>query len=694
MELKTLFIQDAEGNISPGANCFLYQVGTSSLVTEVYDKAGAPLSNPFPSDIDGMVQFATLNGRYDLRCVAEERDRRIQIQFMDSVEVLGRLLAPRAVAPTIRDTGEALQEGDQYPNTTDHLVYSWNGASWFALNQSVVSLTAALADPADPNKGAGMVGRTWQVFKSITDMRAFKKTSASKYAETLDFRSTAKGGAALYYYDASDISSDESIPLIIVADDGSRLKLNHNGTISPKQAGAYGDGINSDSPAFNAIAAATGRICVTEPGWYLLTEQIPIPVMDKLEISGTVVGAGLKVSLPNGGYLVNNSAASGGDTQLHVHDLNIDCTNVNSNVFKIVSTIRPVIFENLYLQNANNLFEFDSLFSHPTIRNVVARSIGSGQAGAFVLKATNCNTLVVDGLSCTGSWGAGIQLYPSAGGNENYSQSLKRIIVQGTVGNKCGRAIYIKGGSVSIEDFYVEQTSALDTVYLEDMKMADLRLMQVTEGSVYAKNSNITSDGSSYLVQAGNVSQFVSENSNVVISNFSDLNNYLFRFERKSSGKITVNGGVNRSSNALRMGNLGNGGAYGAATVVPNGPLVTAGLAEAYNITVAGQPAGFNNGMTMYLPNTATLPAGTELTAIIRVNKTSGAGVRVQTVAGDYTAVYPLPVTSYQTDNGWHDLVIHLKSVATGFSGNLRVTLDGDGACTVIGRLYLGWVTP
>lgn len=612
-----------------------------------------------------------------------------------AAESVKRFAGVHAVAPPTRYDGTPLQPGDEYQNSASGLRYSWNGSSWVVLNASVQQLTQQLADEVDPAAGAATVGRAWQIFRSVADLRSFKKTSPSKFAETLDFYNNLKGGGALYWYDASDTTSAESIPLVIVANDGSRLKLNHNGDIRLRQAGAKGDGIANDSPAVNAVALATGRVNVTEPGWFRITEQIPLPTMDKLEIFGTVVGAGLKVDLPDNTYLVDNSSSTG-DSAIHVHDLNMDFVNIKSKVFRVVSTIKTAIFENLYLQHANDVWEFEDLFSHPTIRNVIIRSIGTGQPTAGVLKTKNCNTVLVDGLSCTGSWGGNVlDLAAGATGNENYSMNLSNIIVQGTAGKQCGRALNVKGGTLMLGGtFYTEQSSAVDTIYLEDVKVGVIENAHMTFGSIKAKNCNLSAEVISFMLQAGNVAQLVSDNSNITINNLWDLNDYLYRFERPSSGRITVNNGTHRSSKSFEMSKLGNGGAFGAATVAANTVFTTAGIGEAYDITVTGQAAGFSNGMTMFLPNTKDLPVGTELTAIIRINKKSGTAVRVQAVASDFTVVYPLPVTSFQTSNGWRDLVIHLKKVDTGFNGNIRIALDGDGAVMVAGRLYLGWVTP
>lgn len=555
------------------------------------------------------------------------------------------------------------------------------------------SLAANLANASDPAKGAALVARNWQAVDRASDLRTLLKTSPAKYAESAGGLQPGDGGHALYVRDDSDTTSaDNGVTVFVNVPTGARWKLNHNGTINNKQACCVSDGTADDTAKVQTAISTVGSIGFTR-GWTQVTQQLTIPASNKLELYGGITGAGLKANLPNGAYLINNALQVAGDTRIHVHDLEINFTNINSKGFKIASTILPVIFENLYIQNGNDIFDFSELYANPTINNVICRSLTSGRSDAFVLQCNSVNTLAVDGLSATGSWGFGVQLFDNAG-IENYSNSLKNVTMQGTSGNLIGRAFYSRGGDVSLDNLYVERSSVIDTVYLDGVGAADLGLIRMTTGSIYAKNSNVTVNNPSFITIAGNVSQIVSENSNIFIANFNNLTSYEFRFQRSSSGRIKVGSSGLGDTTHAKLGPIASSGAFGSSTVTTNTPLQTAGLQNVFDVAVSGQPTGFNNGVTLNLPNTATLPAGTPLTVVIRVNKKTGTALRVQTVGSDFTAVYPIPVTSYQTANGWADLVIHLKSVNTGFNGSIRVTLDGDGTATLFGYTYLGWIEP
>ena len=104
MELKNFFAQDDQGNKLPGANCYLYERGTESLVRGLQKANGVPLSNPFVTDSLGLAQFAAPNGIYDIRVVAGKRDYRLHIQFNDVNEDLA---AARSAASRAEQASDA-----------------------------------------------------------------------------------------------------------------------------------------------------------------------------------------------------------------------------------------------------------------------------------------------------------------------------------------------------------------------------------------------------------------------------------------------------------------------------------------------------------------------------------------------------------------------------------------------------------
>lgn len=157
MEIKNYFAQDAQGNIMPNANCYLYLPGTTTLATGLIDGNGTPISNPFLASSIGQVEFGAPNGAYDLRVVLGVRDWTIRIQCADIVQamdVMDSILGPHAANPSTRNNGQPLELGDETWNSTDKQPYWWDGSSWLALNSSAQQLEERLSDP----NGATIVG--------------------------------------------------------------------------------------------------------------------------------------------------------------------------------------------------------------------------------------------------------------------------------------------------------------------------------------------------------------------------------------------------------------------------------------------------------------------------------------------------------------------------------------------------------
>lgn len=88
MEVKNYFAFTAENKPIPFCTAYLYEAGTSNLVSGLTDKNGNPISNPFQADKDGLVQFSGPNGVYDLRFKSSLRDYRIRISIVDTDSLL------------------------------------------------------------------------------------------------------------------------------------------------------------------------------------------------------------------------------------------------------------------------------------------------------------------------------------------------------------------------------------------------------------------------------------------------------------------------------------------------------------------------------------------------------------------------------------------------------------------------------
>lgn len=147
MEIKNYFAQDAQGNIMPSANCYLYLPGTTTLATGLVDGSGIPISNPFLASGMGQITFGAPNGVYDLRVALGARDWTIKVQCADIVQamdVTDSILGSHAENPTTRNNGQPLEPGDETWNSTDKQPYWWSGTAWVALNSSAQSLEESL----------------------------------------------------------------------------------------------------------------------------------------------------------------------------------------------------------------------------------------------------------------------------------------------------------------------------------------------------------------------------------------------------------------------------------------------------------------------------------------------------------------------------------------------------------------------
>lgn len=133
MEIKNFFAQDAQGNIMPSADCYLYLSGTTTLASGLIDVDGLPIANPFKASLIGQVEFGAPNGVYDLRIIRGARDTTIRIQCADllqAIDEIGAFLGAHATPPTTRNDGTALQIADRYLNTTDQLEYIYKSSGW------------------------------------------------------------------------------------------------------------------------------------------------------------------------------------------------------------------------------------------------------------------------------------------------------------------------------------------------------------------------------------------------------------------------------------------------------------------------------------------------------------------------------------------------------------------------------------
>lgn len=162
--------------------------------------------------------------------------------------------------------------------------------------ESTEELFTQLGD-SDPSKGSALVFGVGRVVVSIAALKALPKTG-SKYCFVTGYYASGDGGGGNYYIDSSDTISADNGSTLIVAADGARWKLNHNGSVSLKQAGCRGDEVTDDAPKFRALIATGIPVIIvdTVEKGFRLASNVPIPR------SLTVKGNGVQPYAEGGPY--------------------------------------------------------------------------------------------------------------------------------------------------------------------------------------------------------------------------------------------------------------------------------------------------------------------------------------------------------------------------------------------------------
>lgn len=268
MEIKNYFAQDAQGNIMPSANCYLYLPGTTTLATGLVDGSGTPISNPFLASGMGQITFGAPNGVYDLRVTLGARDWTIKVQCADiaqAMDVMDSILGSHAENPTTRNNGQPLEPGDETWNSSDKQPYWWSGTAWVALNSSAQQLEERLADPSGAGNGAVMLGRGVVAIASIADLLT------ATHKESLTYRVASYhggwavavpyvgplGGGDFKFLAGSTLPVDGGIVFEVPL--GRVVRMGHTSTVRPEWYGADGSGITDDTDALRLACRSDGE---------------------------------------------------------------------------------------------------------------------------------------------------------------------------------------------------------------------------------------------------------------------------------------------------------------------------------------------------------------------------------------------------------------------------------------------------
>jgi len=142
----------------------------------------------------------------------------------------------------------------------------------------------------DDSTQSTIVVDTFDTLATVDDIRDLIGVTNNTTVSTLGYWSAGDGGAGTYRFDLSDTTSADNGVTIIVATDGGRWKLVHNGKIYAAQAGAINDGVTATQTYINAAFTAGIKHLVFDAGSYLLAGSITLSgVRQKITSEGSAV---------------------------------------------------------------------------------------------------------------------------------------------------------------------------------------------------------------------------------------------------------------------------------------------------------------------------------------------------------------------------------------------------------------------
>jgi hypothetical protein len=185
-------------------------------------------------------------------------------QAAASAALSGIYLGPKATAPTTDNEGNPLQEGMQYFNTTDSVLYIWNGTAWQSSAFNEFTNFTATGSLSSEN----LVNRFEDIDK-VKDFPSYNFLAAGSVTpENLQDR----------FEDIDKVKDFPSYNFLATGTTTPRdLVTRMADVVNVKDFGAVGDGVTDDIAAF-VLAADTGKQVLVPDGTYTITTSTLVQV--------------------------------------------------------------------------------------------------------------------------------------------------------------------------------------------------------------------------------------------------------------------------------------------------------------------------------------------------------------------------------------------------------------------------------
>ena len=291
---------------------------------------------------------------------------------------------------------------------------------WTVDNVSGDTLLTDLANASDPAKGAALVGidggtlasflmsKSARMVDSIASLKALDKTKFTR-AFAAGYYANGDGGGGQYYYDAADTITVANGGTVIVAVDGGRWKLVHQGAVSVAQFGATGGA--DDTAYINAALAAPGVSRVTLlPGITHNVSGVNVPSNKVFDFNGA--------KLKQIAGTVNTAVVNIGDNITHVQNVGLLNVSIDGNKANVSGNAASGIA----IQKAQNVYLTSPTFD--SVRRVglyaynvnglrvsgLLTSVNGGVTGAALgngVYLLNCTSVQIDGIYVAAHSGVG-----------------------------------------------------------------------------------------------------------------------------------------------------------------------------------------------------------------------------------------------------------------------------------------------